>query len=298
VAQGAVAVHGAGEAHAQIHAHAVLAHDAVQVVLVPLKLEAGHETETPQAEGQHGRHDALEEPRRKEDSAVAAEGQNQVELLGLVPAQVGSPVLEHLLEAGVHVRDAPRIEALRVAQLGVHIDVDADVGPVPRGPQQKHGQLARKQHQLVVARLGHDHNVPDGALDGPALELFRHLAHARGRLHEPRRRHPLVVLDLLEHPVDVDGVVEAVVVEAGRSQRGEEVGGRRRGRIGAGILRHGETVEGVAELLRGRRAGPGVGAVRGAVCGQHAVEREGLRLVVACYRGQCFHNRLSWDRLD
>lgn len=62
MAHRAVAIHGAGEAHAKVDAHAVFAHDAVQVVLVPLKFEAGQETEAPEAEGQHGRHDALEKP--------------------------------------------------------------------------------------------------------------------------------------------------------------------------------------------------------------------------------------------
>jgi hypothetical protein len=62
VAHGPVAVHGAGEAHAEIHPHALVAHDAVQVVLVLLELEARQEAKTPKAEGQDGRHDTLKQP--------------------------------------------------------------------------------------------------------------------------------------------------------------------------------------------------------------------------------------------
>lgn len=298
VAAGPVAIHGAGEAHAQVHAHAVLAHDAVQVGLVLLKLEARQEAEAAEAEGQDGGHDALEEPRGEEDGAVAAQRQDQVELLGLAPAQVGGPVLEHLVEAGVPVGDAAGVEALRVAQLGVDIDVDAEVGAVARGLEQPLGQLAGEDDELVVAGLGDDHDVADGALDGAALELLGDLAHAGGGLGEARVRHGLVVLDLLEDLVDVDGVVEALVVEAGRLQGGEG-GGRGGGGDGARALGLGEAIEGIAELLGGRGGGAVVGAHGGAaVGGEHAGEREGLGLVVACHRGQCFHDSLSRDRLD
>jgi hypothetical protein len=272
LARRGVAVHGTCEAHPEIRTHAILAHHTVQVLLVPFKLEARHETKTPQAEGQNGRHDALEEPGCEENGAVAAEGQNQVEVLRLGPAQVGGPVLEHSLETRVEIRDPPGAEPFRVAQLGVHVNVDTDVGPVAWGLQQEEGQFAGEQDQLVVARLGHDHNVPDGALDGLTLELPGHLAHDLGRLHQARVRHVLVVLDLLEDLVDVDGVIEAVVVEAGRLER-RESGSRGLGGNGTGILGYGEAVEGVTELLRGGRTRPIVGAVLGAVYGEHAGQR-------------------------
>jgi hypothetical protein len=70
---GTVAIHGTSEAHPKIDTHTLVAHDAVQVVLVPLKLETGQEAEAAQAEGQHGRHNSLEQPRREENSPVTAE---------------------------------------------------------------------------------------------------------------------------------------------------------------------------------------------------------------------------------
>lgn len=72
----AATVDGAGEAHAQVDAHAVVTHDLVEVFFVAVVLEVGEEAETSETEGEDWRDDALEEPRREEDGAVTAEGED------------------------------------------------------------------------------------------------------------------------------------------------------------------------------------------------------------------------------
>lgn len=91
----------AGEAHSEVDSHAAIAHYPVEVVFVFVEFEVGEEAETTEGEGEDGRHDPLKEPRREEYGAVAAEGQNKVELFRGCPAEVGCPVFEHVLEPGV-----------------------------------------------------------------------------------------------------------------------------------------------------------------------------------------------------
>jgi len=108
----AVAVHGAGEAHAEADAHPVVAHDFVEVFLVALELEVGQEAEAAEAEGENRRDDALEEPRGEEHGAVTAEGEHQVELLRLAPAEIRRPVLEHVLVPWLGLEQTRGVETL------------------------------------------------------------------------------------------------------------------------------------------------------------------------------------------
>lgn len=119
------------------------------------------------------------------------------------------------MEARVLLDNALRIESLRVAQLGIHIDIDAQVGPIARRAQQPLGQLTREQDKCVVAGFGDDHDIAHGTLDGAALQLFADFAYTGSGLHKSRVRHPFVVLDFLEDLIDIDNTVEALVVEAG-----------------------------------------------------------------------------------
>ena len=66
------AVHGARETHAQVDADAGLDR-AVHDRLVVRKVKVGEEAEGAEGKGQHGRHDALEEPGGEEHGAVAPE---------------------------------------------------------------------------------------------------------------------------------------------------------------------------------------------------------------------------------
>lgn len=147
-------------------------------------LESGQETQASQAEGQHRRDDALEEPGSEEHRAIAAERQDQVEFLGLAPAQVRRPVLEHVLEAGVLVDKTLGVEALGVAQLCIHVNIDAKIGAVSRGVHQPLGEFACQDDKGVVSGLGDDHDIANGALDRSALQLLRNLADTSGGLDQ------------------------------------------------------------------------------------------------------------------
>ena len=221
----AVTIYRAGESHAEVDAHSFVAHDAVEMRLVSLKLKICQETETSQAEGQNGRDDALEKPRCEEDCAVSTQSQDQIKLLGLAPAEIRRPVSEHVLEAGVLVENGLGAKSFRVLELGIDIDIDSHIGTIARRLKEPDGELASKHDQLVVPSLGDNHDILDSAFDGPALELLGYLPDTGGSLHEARVRHPLVVLDLLEDLIDVDSIVEAVMVEAWRLQRGKSGGG-------------------------------------------------------------------------
>lgn len=307
----AVPIDGAGEAHAQIDLHAIVTHDPVQVVPETIILKRGQEAQTSQAKGQCRWHNALEQPACKQHGAVTTQRQHQVEFLRLAPAQIGRPVLEHVLEARVLVHNALRIEPLRVAQLGIHIDIDAQVRPVARRAQKPLGQLTRQQDKRVVTGFGDNHDVAHGALNGTALQLFADFAHTSGCLHESGVRHPFVVLDFLENFVNVYDPVEALVVEAGRLQRGKGGGGSKSGGnapgMGSGGVVVRKIVESVCKLrrvvvasvvvagslrasLRGRRGG----------VGRHAGQAERFGFVVASEgnrRSQGLDKGLTWDNL-
>lgn len=121
---------GAGEAHAEIDAHAMVTHDAVQVGFVGRELKIGQEAEGAEGEGEYGRDDALEKPRGKEDSAVAAEGEDEVEGFGRGPAEVGGPVFQHTLIARVGREEGGDVESLGGAEFSINEDGHAKVGAV------------------------------------------------------------------------------------------------------------------------------------------------------------------------
>ncbi len=280
--------------HAQIDAHALLAQHAIEMGPVSGELEIGQKAETAEAEAQDGRDDALEEPGGEEHGAVAAEGEDEVEFLGTGPAQIGRPVLEHVRELGVPGHEAGGVETGGLAQFAVDVDVDAQVGAVARRRQQPFGQFARQQHELVVARFGDDHDVSHRAFDGSALELFGDFAHARGRLHQPRVRHPLIAGDLFEHAFDVHGVVEALVVEAWRLERGEAGGGGGQVALWHGELQFGE---GGGEAVGG--GGFGVGAFgRAEEAGEGGCQGHGRVAGVGGSGGEGFEDGLPRDGFD
>ena len=76
------AVDGAGEAHAHVDPHACAFHDAIQGGFVIGKGEVGQEAQRAQRKTKDGRHDALEEPGRVEDGAIAAKGEDEIESFG------------------------------------------------------------------------------------------------------------------------------------------------------------------------------------------------------------------------
>lgn len=135
--QGAGAPDGAGEAHAEIDFHAVVAHDAAEVGAVLVKVKRGHEAEAAERKGQHGRHDALEEPRGEEHGSVAAEGEDEVKLVRLAPAEIWVPVAQRVFKGRwVLGHETCGVEALGAPQLGVDVDADARVGAVARRAKQ------------------------------------------------------------------------------------------------------------------------------------------------------------------
>lgn len=218
-----VAVDGTGEAHTQVHPHALVAHDLVEVRLVLVKFKIRQEAQAAQAKGQDRGHDALKKPGGEEHRPIAPQCQDEIEAVGLRPAQIRGPVLEPLLQlrlTGHHLRGP---EAFRVPQLGINVDVDTQVGSVARGTHEPGRQVAREVDETIVARLGDDHDGAHRAADGASLQLPRDLAHARRRGHQPRVRKVVLVLDLLENLVDIDGIVEAFVEEAWRLE-GTEAG--------------------------------------------------------------------------
>lgn len=102
---------GAGETHAEVDAHAVVAHDAVQMGFVGRELEVREEAQGAEGEGEDGRDDALEEPGGVKDGAVAAEGEDEIEDFGGRPAEVGRPVFEHVFVARVRGEEGRGVEA-------------------------------------------------------------------------------------------------------------------------------------------------------------------------------------------
>ncbi|KAI6770511.1 hypothetical protein HG530_005140 [Fusarium avenaceum] len=140
------------------------------------------------------RHDALEEPRSEQDGAVAAEGQDEIELLGLAPAQIGGPVLEHVL-------------------LSIDIDVDAKVGAIAWGAQQPAGKFTGEVDKLVIAGLCDNHDVANSTLDGAALELLGDFSNTSCGGNEARVRHGDIILDLLQDFANVDGISKSLMVE-------------------------------------------------------------------------------------
>lgn len=105
------AENGACEAHAEVYAHAVVAHNAVEVSFVGREFKVGEEAEGAERKGEDGRNDALEEPGGVEDSAVAAEGEDKVKGFRRGPAEVGSPVFEHAFVPGVRREKGGCLEA-------------------------------------------------------------------------------------------------------------------------------------------------------------------------------------------
>lgn len=79
-------IDGASEAHPKVDAHAVVAHDAVEVGFIGGEFEVCEEAEGAEGEGEDRWHDALEEPGRVEDCAVTPKGEDEVEDLGRCPA--------------------------------------------------------------------------------------------------------------------------------------------------------------------------------------------------------------------
>lgn len=97
------AIYRARESHAQVHPHTLLSQHPIEVLLILCELEVRQETQTTETETEDWWDDALKEPRGKENGAVTAEGEDEIELLRRCPAQVRRPVFEHLLISGILV---------------------------------------------------------------------------------------------------------------------------------------------------------------------------------------------------
>jgi hypothetical protein len=211
-----VAVDSTGESHTKVDLHTVITHDSVEVLLVLLEFKCRHEAEAAETEWEHGRDNSLEEPWCEKDSAITAESQDEVKLLRLAPAQIGCPVLEHVLEARVLGKQTRCIEASRVTELSINVYINAEVGTVAWGSQQPTSKLTGEVDQLIVACLCDNHDVANGALDRTALKLLGDFANTSCSRNEARMRHGNIVLDLLENLADIDSISKALVVEAWR----------------------------------------------------------------------------------
>ncbi|KAI6761012.1 hypothetical protein HG531_001565 [Fusarium graminearum] len=149
-------------------------------------------------------------------STITTKSQDKVKLFRLAPAQIGCPVLEHVLEARVLGKQTRCIEASRITELSINIDINAEVGAVAWGSQEPASKLTGEIDQLIVACLCDNHDVANSALDGTALKLLGDFAHTSCGRNETRMRHGNIVLDLFEDLADVDSVSEALVIEAWR----------------------------------------------------------------------------------
>ena len=164
--------HGSFEAQAERDGDAVVegcGEGGAEVAVV----EFGEEAERAEGEGEHGRDDALEEPAGVEEGAVAAEGDADVEGVGMFGAEFVGPVFEPTFPRRLLRDQAVGVELLVVLQCIFYINCVRRVSLVA---QQPFHHLPCIPNQRLIMCLGQEEDRFDVQFQLDAPQLLAHLS--------------------------------------------------------------------------------------------------------------------------